>query len=209
MNSFVEHPGHVDVAAFEGVSLETLRARAAYGASVLESMTVNVALFCFSIFMETIGVVLYLFHIIPDPFVVEPSDSGPGEMKVSGAAVQIVVSSLVLLIIGGKVALSLIAYWQRYLYSFVCILEMTLVIVDVLALVFAIVSIETKQVQNAVIYFALFGCYIILHLLRMMYIFMRLPNLPVFPNERKRRSARRTMESSRLSGYGYRESIQG
>lgn len=179
LNSFVEHPGHVDVAAFEGVSLESLRVRAAYAASILESMTVNVALFCFSIFMETIGVVLYLFHIIPDPFVVEPSDSGPGEMKVSGAAVQVVVSSLVLLIIGGKVVLSLIAYRQRYLCSLVCLLEMALVIADVLALVSAATSIATKETQNhrnailvhPVLYFALFGCYVILHLLRMMYIF--------------------------------------
>ena len=171
LNSFVEHPGHVDVATFEGVSLETLRARAAYGASVLESMTVNVALFCFSIFVETVGVVLYLFHILPDPFVVEPSDSSPGEMKVSGAAVQIVVSSLVLSIIGGKVVLSLVAYRQRYLCSFVCLLEMGLVISDALALSFAATSIAAKEVQDAFRHFALFGCYLVLHLLRMMYIF--------------------------------------
>ena len=188
LNSFVEHPGHVDVAAFEGVSLETLRAKAAYGASVLESMTVNVALFCFSIFMETIGVVLYLFHVIPDPFVVEPSDSDGGEIKVSGAAVQIVVSSLVLFVIGGKVVLSLVAYRQRYLCSFVCLLEMALALADVLALIFAITSIATKTVQNAVVYFALFGCYIVLHILRMMYIFYESAQPPSIPERTQKKN---------------------
>ena len=188
LNSFVEHPGHVDVAAFEGVSLETLRAKAAYGASVLESMTVNVALFCFSIFMETIGVVLYLFHVIPDPFVVEPSDSDGGEIKVSGAAVQIVVSSLVLFVIGGKVVLSLVAYRQRYLCSFVCLLEMALALADVLALIFAITSIASKTVQNAVVYFALFGCYIVLHILRMMYIFYESAQPPSIPERTQKKN---------------------
>mmetsp|Transcript_5189 Transcript_5189/g.14700 ORF Transcript_5189/g.14700 Transcript_5189/m.14700 type:complete len:231 (-) Transcript_5189:448-1140(-) len=204
LNSFVEHPGHIDVATFEGVSLESARAKAAFGASILESMTVNVSLFCFSATVETIGVVLYLFHVIPDPFVVEPGDSGPGGTKVSRAAVQIIVSSLVLLVIGGKVVVSLVAYRQRYLCSFVCLLEMALVIVDVLALVYAV----TNEVQNVIVYFSLFGCYAILHILRMMYIFYASAQPPsISKRTQKKKIQKKNAIKSGCVGSGCRRTI--
>ena len=156
LDSFREHPGHVDVVAFEGRTLETFRARAAYFASVLESMTVNVSLFCFALLMETIVVLLYLFDQVAVP---------------AAPAVHIVSSSLIVFIIGGKVVLSLIAYRRQYLCASVCMLEVALVLLDIGALIVSVDSIARNSVENRSVHFTLFGCYVFLHMLRMMYIF--------------------------------------
>ena len=59
----ISNPGHIDVAAFEGVSLNSWKGEAAFYASILESMTVNVILFTFSILMETIVFCVWLFKL--------------------------------------------------------------------------------------------------------------------------------------------------
>jgi hypothetical protein len=188
LNTFVEHPGHVDVAAFEGVSLDTFRAKAAYFASVLESMTVNVALFCFSLLMETISVILHLFND-------------------SGAVVQIVISSLVLFVMGGKVVLSLIAYRQRYLCAFVCMLEVALVVADVLALIFAIASLTSNG--NDIAYFSLFGCYVVLHFIRMMYIFYASAQPPSISQRAKKKHAKERKEIKSVVGVWVSKNYSG
>lgn len=86
----------------------------AYYASMLESMTVNICMFLFAMTMETIVFVVWLFN------------------KTNQAALmQIIVSSIALLLFGSKVITSTIAYGKRYyIHSIVFRLDLSIVIID-------------------------------------------------------------------------------
>ena len=63
----------VDVTAFEGKSLSSGRAQAAFYASLFESMTVNICLLVFSLGMETIVFCLWLYKVKTIPAMLQVS----------------------------------------------------------------------------------------------------------------------------------------
>lgn len=145
---------HLDVVSFADQSLTSARARAAYYASVLESMTVNICLFLFFLYMEVAVFAVWIFN-----------------HDVESATMEAVASGIALFMFGSKILLSLIAYGGRYLFSFVCFLESGIVIVDIVTLVASIGSARSPTHKEAIVYFVSFAFFLLLHGVRIFYVF--------------------------------------
>lgn len=145
----------VDVCVFEKTPLSTLKGRCAYWSSVMESMTVNIWLFCTSVTLETIVFSIWLYE----------------QVKIA-AILQVVASCLALVIFGSKIALSLIAYGpERYCRSLVCLLECCIVLLDLGSVVSSLMTIGSPSKKEAIAYFSFFAFFLILHGVRIFHIF--------------------------------------
>jgi respiratory burst oxidase len=148
----------VDVNAVDVVEMDrpfkTLRGKLAYYASTLETMTVNICLFLFSLFVEVTVFSVWLF--------------GFGK---EAALIQIIASTIALIIFGSKVALSLVVYGGRYVRSLVFALEMGIVLLDGAALATAVSTRHSPSKPEAISYFVFYGAFIALHSVRIFHIF--------------------------------------
>ena len=135
--------------------LGSMRARAAYAASILESMTINICLFCFSLYMETIVFCLWLFNHDRE-----------------AVALQIYILVIALTVFGSKMILSSVAYGRRYnRRSLVFRLEAGIILLDLIALAIASASLHSPTRQKAIAYFLFFAAFVCLHAVRIFHMF--------------------------------------
>lgn len=145
---------HLDVAAFGRRQLKSFRAKLAYIVSVLESMTVNICLFVFSVMMETGVFSVWIFQFGRE-----------------AAHYQAVISTIALIIFVPKLLLSLALYGTRYLKSFVFCLEFFIIALDAVSLIASIGFIQSPNKDELTAYFASFAAFVILHGIRIFHIF--------------------------------------
>lgn len=126
----------------------------AFYASVLESMTVNICLFVFSVSLETVVLCVWMY----------PHDR-------AAATIQLVVSMVAIVIFGLKIFFSTVAYGIRYFRSLVFSLEIAIFTMDSVAIGAAVASILSPDPKEAIIYFVFFGAFVILHTVRIFHIF--------------------------------------
>jgi respiratory burst oxidase len=96
----------VDVLQFEQRDLVTVKAKAGYYSSILESMTVNICVFVFSLYSELIVFAVWMYGAL-----------------LAAAILQLIGSLVGLSMFLSKMICSTIAYEKRYLHSFVFSLE--------------------------------------------------------------------------------------
>eukprot|EP00980_Cylindrotheca_fusiformis_P007353 scaffold1525_cov142-Cylindrotheca_fusiformis.AAC.153 len=145
----------VDIVNLEQRQFETFRGTCAYFASVTESMTVNIFLFCASVAMETIVFSVWLF-----------------EFAVEAAVLQLLISLVALAIFGSKILLSILAYGpSRYLQSWVSYFEISIVFLDLVAFISSIATIHSPTPEGAIVYFSFFAAFIVVHAARIFHIF--------------------------------------
>jgi respiratory burst oxidase len=145
----------VDVVSLEKTPMTTIRGKSAYYASVLESMTVNICLFCASVTMETVVFSVWIFRHDEE-----------------AAVLQIVISWVALIIFGSKILLSAYAYGiNRYGRSTVCLLEVSIVLLDLGAMIGAFTTLDSPSRESAIAYFSFFAAYVCLHGVRIFHIF--------------------------------------
>jgi respiratory burst oxidase len=165
--------------------LVSFRARAAYYASCLESMTVNICLFIFSLTAETIVFCVWLF-----------------EFDRESALLQIIISVIALIVFSSKMILSLIiTYRGRYLHSFVFALESCIVVTDAVALISSATSYYSPSRREAIFYFAFFAAFVVLHAIRVFHIFYATARPPA--QHAGGRIVKELTESTPLRVYGY------
>eukprot|EP00978_Attheya_sp_CCMP212_P039406 scaffold204526_cov51-Attheya_sp.AAC.1 len=143
----------VDVVSFKH-NLRTVRAKAAYCASVLESMTVNIYLFIYSLFSEVVVFSVWLY-----------------QYDTEAAILEVAVSAVAMLIFASKVCFSFLAYGRRYMSSFVFMLEFMIIVLDGVALVTSVTHIHSPSRKEAISYFVFFSAFILLHAVRIFHIF--------------------------------------
>ncbi|KAA8495373.1 Superoxide-generating NADPH oxidase heavy chain subunit B [Porphyridium purpureum] len=180
-----------DILGFERVrrTTMTLRARVAFAASILESMTVNICLFLISIMLETLVICVWIF-----------------EKGVASAAIEIVATLLVLFIYVPKVILSGASYGKRYIVSIIFVMELAIVAMTVASLVASIADAISPSRLNAVLYFSFYGVYSVVHTVRIFFIYYATARPPElfeaedgwYPEGEASRP-RRSIEGSRLS----------
>ncbi|KAA8495360.1 Respiratory burst oxidase-like protein C [Porphyridium purpureum] len=145
-----------DVLGFERVSRATMttRARVAFAASILESMTVNICLFLISIMLVTLVMCVWIFG-----------------KSLESAAIEIVASLLVLFIYVPKVILSGASYGKRYIVSIIFVMELAIVAMTVASLAASIADAISPSLLNAVLYFSFYGVYTLVHTVRIFFIY--------------------------------------
>jgi len=163
--------GHIDVVALKDLHLSSRRAHFAYYASILESMTVNMFLFCMFVFIETAAFCAWTFsrYSIRVQSIIQMASSGFG-----------------LSVFGSKVGLSLLAYRKRYAVSFVFLLEFALVCLDASALAVSIADYFHPERARSTTFWIL-GCLIIVQSTRIFYIFYSTARPPQQQPRRPRR----------------------
>lgn len=171
LDRLAKHIWSVDVCALAENKLETLQGKCAYGASVLESMTVNVLLLCFAFSTETVIFSVWLFKYVR-----------------AAAMIQLVVSAIALAVFGSKIVFSIIAYGpRRYCVSTVFYLESLLVFLDLSSLISAATTFISPSKKEAVVYFATFAAYMLIHAVRIFYIFYATARPPAIDDNRASR----------------------
>ena len=144
---------NVDVVNW-GQPLATIKAQIAYGSSMLESMTVNVCVFVFSFVAETVIFSVWIY-----------------EHNTESAIMQLGLSMIMLAMFGSKLILSTLAYGKRYLVSFSFRLEFLVFVLDGVSYVSSISSVRSPSWEAAILYFAFYALFILLHGVRIFYIF--------------------------------------
>lgn len=157
----------VDVVIMAKTALPSLRGKSAYYASILESMTCNISLFCFSVAMETIVFSVWIFNF-----------------DVEAAILQIVISIVALVIFVSKIILSIIAYGpRRYCMSWVASLEILIVLLDIGVIVSSFGTVDSPSREEAIAYFSFFAAFVVLHGVRIFHIFHATARPPKVAND--------------------------
>ena len=120
----------------------------------LSSTFASPQMFIFSITMITIVVCVWMF-----------------ELDVEAAAIQEFANIVVVLVFGCKILFSLISYGMRYVRSLVFALELTIVLLDTISLIASAMTIQSPDHEEAIVYFVMFGAFIVLHSVRIFHIF--------------------------------------
>lgn len=145
----------VDIVTLEQNQLETFKGECAYFAGVMESMTVNICLFCTSVAVETIVFSVWIF-----------------EFDREAAMAQLLISLVALFIFGSKILLSIVAYGpSRYFKSWVCFYEIAIVFLDLVAAIASIGTVDSPTSEEAIVYFTFFSAFIVVHGSRIFHIF--------------------------------------
>jgi respiratory burst oxidase len=145
----------VDIVALEQSQVETFKGKCAYFASVMESMTVNICLFCASVAMETIVFSVWIY-----------------DFDEAAAILQLLISLVALVIFGSKILFSILAYGPaRYLISWVCYFEICIVLLDLVAVITSIGTLDSPTTEKAILYFSFFSAFIVVHGARIFHIF--------------------------------------
>mmetsp|Transcript_12 Transcript_12/g.13 ORF Transcript_12/g.13 Transcript_12/m.13 type:complete len:742 (+) Transcript_12:165-2390(+) len=145
----------VDIVTIEKHQLESFKGDCAYFSSVMESMTVNICVFCTSVAVETLVFSLWIF-----------------ELNKAAAGLQLVMSMVALVVFGSKVGFSILAYGpKRYLSSWVCYFEICIVILDSVALFSSIATLASPSPEAAILYFTFHAGFVFVHGARIFHIF--------------------------------------
>eukprot|EP00934_Nitzschia_sp_Nitz4_P003289 Nitzschia sp. Nitz4//scaffold6_size259037//164674//166857//NITZ4_001091-RA/size259037-processed-gene-0.25-mRNA-1//1//CDS//3329556944//3279//frame0 len=145
----------VDVCNFTNARLISWKGKAAYVASILESMTVNISLFCMSVSLETVVFSVWVY-----------------EQDALASKMQVAVSSLALLTFGTKIMLSVVAYGPaRYASSLVCVLECTILLMDLGSIVSSCTNLDSPSRSEAIAYFSFYATFLMVHAIRIFHIF--------------------------------------
>ena len=149
------------------IAFSTFQGKATFFASVLESMTINIVLFCLSVAMETFIFVLWLF-----------------DFTELSALLQIAISLVAWVMFGTKVLLSIIAYgFPRYISSIVCQFEVSIIVLDGIALLTSITHLASPSRQEAISYFTFFAAFMIVHGMRIFHIYAFTAKPPVLDGD--------------------------
>lgn len=143
----------VDVVQFDR-PLRTCRERMAYYASTLETMTVNICLFVFSLFTGLLLFSLWLF-----------------QFHTKLAVLQVAAPFVVISVFGSKVLLSLAVYGVRYIRSFVFALEAGIVALDFSSFALSILSLKSDANQDDDLHLVFFGLSLLLQFIRIFHTF--------------------------------------
>jgi respiratory burst oxidase len=141
----------------------TFSGKCAYVAAILESMTVNMTLFSTSVSVETLVFILWLF-----------------KKNQAASLLQALISLVALSIFGSKIVLSVGAYGvTRYFSSSVAALEVSILLLDGIALLMSVANVFSPSKGFAVAYFSFFAAFMILHGVRIFHIFYATARPPV------------------------------
>jgi respiratory burst oxidase len=141
----------------------TFSGKCAYVAAILESMTVNMTLFCTSVSVETLVFILWLF-----------------KKNQAASWLQASISLVALCIFGSKIVLSVGAYGAtRYFSSSVAALEVGILLLDGIALFMSVANVFSPSKEFAVAYFSFFAAFMIFHGVRIFHIFYATARPPV------------------------------
>lgn len=145
----------VDIVTIEKHKLESFKGECAYFASVMESMTVNICMFCASVAVETLVFAIWIF-----------------EFDKAAAGLQLVMSMVALVVFGSKVVFSILAYGpKRYFSSWVCYFEICIVMLDSVALFSSIATLASPSPEAAILYFTFHAGFVVVHGARIFHIF--------------------------------------
>jgi respiratory burst oxidase len=145
---------NIDVVAMSLKAWKTGKGQMAYAAASLESMTVNILLFCASFFGLTVVFCVWIY-----------------ELDREAAALQIQLNLFTLSVFSTKAILATVVYGKRYLVSFVFRLEALILATDALSLWSSVESVREPSREMAILYFTFFAAFIFLHGIRIFHIF--------------------------------------